>query len=340
MLGAPGASWYAGRMDTARKTLRWLPAVIILILVPIIALVTGMGTPAEATMDIPSPLPSPPLVSEHRSEAQDEPSLVEALTPDNDALVRYLYDSMRVWTKLADEDADQAALAKAEKLTAQGTWPVAADAQHKVEASIQNHKEARARYASIASDIVTVVRSERPAFPSDENRSRTAVLVATVAFYEAAFMGYVDQGLCNDWKWRHPTTTGPGAVSVDEVKQRMGILKAGSCDGGWAFSMWQIHPFDSSWHEGMVLLDDAHEWSFASYVHDGEDRPIILGKDMIADRRVAARMALHMLRRSLGAQGAGNLCGYTGETQSCWKGALRQNFASDWSAKHPFVPER
>lgn len=326
-------------MDTARKTLRWLPAVIILVLVPIIALVTGLCTPAEATTDIPSSLPSPRLVSEIRTEAPDEPALVEALTPDNDALVRYLYDSMRVWTKLPDEDADQAALAKAQKLTSQGTWPGAAEAQRKVEASIENHKAARARYASIASDIVTVVRSERPAFPSDENRSRTAVLVAGVAFYEAAFLGYVDDGLCNDWKWRHPMTTGPGALTLDEVKQRMGILKAGSCDGGWAYSMWQIHPFDFSWREGMVLLDDGREWSFASYVHDGQDRPIILGKDMIADRRVAARMALHMLRRALGPAGTGNLCGYTGETQSCWKGALRQNFAADWSAKHPFVPE-
>ena len=210
---------------------------------------------------------------------------------------------MRVWTKLPDEDADQAALAKAQKLTSQGTWPGAAEAQRKVEASIENHKAARARYASIASDIVTVVRSERPAFPSDENRSRTAVLVAGVAFYEAAFLGYVDDGLCNDWKWRHPMTTGPGASTLDEVKQRMGILKAGSCDGGWAYSMWGIHPFDFSWREGMVLLDDGREWSFASYVHDGQDRPITLGKDMIADRRVAARMALHMLRRALVSPG-------------------------------------
>ena len=322
-------------METARKTLRWLPVVFILILVPVLALI--MGTPAEATTDSHPSLPPRQAVHVTRLDQEEPTQLVEALSPDNDALVRYLYDSMRAWTKLPDEDANRAALDKAQKLTAQGTWSGAADAQRRAEASVKNHEDARARYASIASDIVTVVRSERPAFASDENRSRTAVLVATVAFWEAAFVGYVDQGLCNDWKWRHPKTTGPDALTVDEVKQRMGVLKGGSCDGGWAYSLWQIHPFDSNWREGMVLLDDGREWSFASYIHDGIERPIITGKDMIADRQVAARVALRMLRRALGPSGTGNLCGYTGESQSCWKAALRQNFASDWSAKHPFV---
>jgi hypothetical protein len=319
-------------MDSAKKTLRWLPAVMIL--ASVVAL--GAWTPAEATMDI-AVKPHVLRAATSRVAQASDPDLVEALSADNDALVRYIDESMLAWTKMPSAQEDDAALAQAQDRAAKAqgqTW--ATVAVKRAQDAAEYHAAARARYGSIASDIVHMVRSEKPAFPSDEDRSRTAVLVATVAFYEGAFAAYVDKGQCNDWKWRHPKTSGPDAMAADEVAARKALLASGGCDGGWAYSLWQIHPFDSSWREGIVLLDDSRQWSFASYVHDGVERKVIMGSDLIADRQLASQVALRMLRRSLGPTGSGNLCGYTGEGSSCWKAALRQNFALDWSRRHPF----
>lgn len=126
-------------------------------------------------------------------------------------------------------------------------------------------------------------------------------------------------------------------MTADDVKARYNLLAAGSCDGGWAYTMWQIHPYSPDWNEGIVLLDDGREWSYAQYLHDGRQHDIIKGKDMTTNRQTAARVALHMLRRSLGPKGENGLCGYTGEGGDCHKAALRENFAKDWSSKHPFV---
>jgi len=182
---------------------------------------------------------------------------------------------------------------------------------------------------------VTVARDEEPLFEGDVDRSKSAVLVATVAFFESGFAAYVDKGLCNDWSWRRPKTTGPDAVPAGEIRRRKSLLAAGSCDGGLAYSDWQIHPFDVRHRDGMVLLDGPRAWAFVADVHDGQTHDVIHGKDMIEDRRKAARVALHMLRRALG-RGPSNLCGYTGERGDCPKGAQRLRFALDWSRKHPF----
>ena len=296
-------------MDTARKTLRWLPAFLILVLVPVAALI--MGTSAEATVDhAPAVMTH---VSLHAAPADRETLQVDVLSPDNDALVRYIFDSMRTWTKLPSDGSD----------------PVGDDAR------VARNASARARQASTAGDIVSVVRSEQALFEGDTDRSRTAVLVAALAFFESGFAEYVDAGQCNDWSWKHPRTTGPDAVPADEVKRRKSLLASGPCDGGFAYSDWQIHPFDSIWRDGLVLLDGPRSWSFAADVGDVQEHEIIHGKDMIEDRRKAARVALHMLRRAMGT-GRSNLCGYTGESGSCPKGAQRMKFALDWSSRHPF----
>ena len=98
----------------------------------------------------------------------------------------------------------------------------------------------------------------------------------------------------------------------------------------------QIHPFDAVYRDGVVLLDGQRAWAFAADISDGVKRDVIRGSDMIADRRKAVRVALHMLRRAT-LPGRTNLCGYTGEMEAgCPKGAKRLNFALDWSRKHPF----
>jgi len=327
-------------MDTARKTpLRWVPIGMMLALVPVAGL---LGTSAGATMDTPSPRPVVqdhgllPRVADHEAEVP----LVEAGVAESDPLVKYLYESMRTWTKLPDEAGDAARIVSAKDAAAKAVGtPMAAStatAEKRAEELSETHAKMRDRFASIASDIVAVVRSEKPAFPSDENRAKTAVLVAGVGFFEAAFQYYVDAGLCNQWKWRHPKA-GDDGMTADDVRDRYNLMASGSCDGGWAYTVWQIHPYSPDWSDGIVLLDDGREWSYAQYVHDGQEHPIIKGKDMIADRRTGARVALHMLRRALGPKGDHGLCGYTGEGGDCHKAALRENFARDWSNKHPFM---
>jgi hypothetical protein len=301
-------------METVRKTYHWLlPS--FLILVSVVALVASSS--AEATVDGPvhfnkailtSTMPQAPSVA----VVEDEAIKVEAATPDNDALVRHLYDAMRSWTSLPSEAKDPVDASRASRNAA-----------------------SRARLAATASDIVTVARSEEPLFEGDADRSRSAVLVATVAFFESGFAEYVDKGECNDWDWKHPKVTGPDAVPADEIRRRRALLAAGPCDGGLAYSDWQIHPFDSRFRDGMVLFDGARAWAFAADINDGKEHEVIYGKDMIADRKKAARVALHMLRRALG-RGADNLCGYTGERGDCPKGAQRLKFAVDWSRRHPF----
>jgi hypothetical protein len=306
---------------------------IVLTAVPLAAL---LGSSAEATMDTPSPRSMVQVDGLLPSAADHEAPLVEATDP----LVTYLYESMRAWTKLPDEAGDVAHLAAARDAAIKAMGgPMAAStdaAERHAEELVDIHAKMRVRFMEIASDVVTVVRSEKPAFPSDENRSRTAVLVAGVALFEAAFQYYVDAGLCNQWKWRHPKA-GEDGMTADDVKDRYNLLAAGSCDGGWAYTMWQIHPYSPDWNEGIVLLDDGREWSYAQYVRDGEEHEVIKGKDMIGNRQTGARVALHMLRRSLGARGENGLCGYTGEGGDCHKALLRENFAKSWSSKHPFV---
>ena len=190
-------------MDTARKTFRWsLP--ILLILVSVIALVAW--SPAEATVDGPAhfSLRCRAMPRTNRVAADDEVITVEAASPDNDTLVRYLYDSMRAWTRLPSEEGDPADAAR-----------------------VARNTDSRARLASTASDIVTVARDEEPLFEGDEDRSKSAVLVATVAFFESGFAEYVDKGQCNDWNWKHPKTSGPGAVPADEIE-----ASQGACGGG------------------------------------------------------------------------------------------------------------
>lgn len=146
--------------------------------------------------------------------------------------------------------------------------------------------------SSIADDIASVSLQEPPLFSSDASRARTALLLASVARYESNFAPWVDTGLCNDRLWRR----GDGG----------GLTRRwGDCDGGHAFSLWQIHAG-------------------------------ALGQTMIGDRRVAIREAITRLRVSLDA-GKG-LCWYTGENASgeCPKAELRLRTAQVWAVGHPF----
>ena len=167
------------------------------------------------------------------------------------------------------------------------------------------------RAATIADDIVAVVSEEtEPAvFPQDDDRHKTATLIATLAFWESNFQLYVDNGSCDDRAWR-------------KTREGRATLLSGDCDGGWAYSMFQIHP------EGGIALEPGGGWHHEFGAIDGQA--------MLADRKVAVRVALHMARQSIG-HGAG-LCQYSGEIGPCPKAAARLSFAQRWWAAHPYQP--
>lgn len=137
----------------------------------------------------------------------------------------------------------------------------------------------------IASDIATVSLSESPEAPA-----KAASVLVSLAFHEGRFREYVDSGLCNDKAWR----------KSKEGKATM--LNGGDCDGGYAYSLWQIHPYESK----------------------------ITGKDLIRERRTAARVAWNYIKKN-------GWCGYSGEGfGQCPKAETRRLVAANYLAKHPF----
>lgn len=159
-----------------------------------------------------------------------------------------------------------------------------------------------ARYTSLAEDVAAVVEdaSEPPLFKDDFTKVKSGLLVMSTARYESRFAVNVDTGHCKKWE----------------------------CDGGIAYTMWQIHPMQG-------LKFDGDMWTYST----ASDR--ITGAAMIADRKLAAKMALHMIRHSM--KQAQSLCIYIGEP--CGKGAkhpkadARMNSAVIFLRENPYVPE-
>jgi hypothetical protein len=193
-------------------------------------------------------------------------------------------------------------------------------------------------FETIARDMVSVVLDpgEPALFADTAEKERTAILLATMAYYEGHFWPYVDSGLCNDPKEKNNP-----------------ILRNGNCDNGEAISFWQIHP-----GRGIVLLDNGL-YGYRVSVTDKAPRvgvraasadatrarplsvdPLSVVESKVAtaeslhDRRFAAKTALHMLRASLKRDGT--LCEYTGELKPCPKAEKRLKFAREWSDKHPY----
>lgn len=166
------------------------------------------------------------------------------------------------------------------------------------------------RYTAIAHDIAEVCLDpeEPPVFRSGEEDGRvpTCVLLGSIAFHEGHFFKFVDDGSCNQKGFKPD--------------------RRGTCDNGKAFSIWQIQPGKS----GLILFDDTWGWW---NVRSQERR--ITGDDLIRDRQLAARTALHMARQSLKV---GSLCVYTGEPckERHPRANLRLDAAMKWSRKNPF----
>jgi hypothetical protein len=160
------------------------------------------------------------------------------------------------------------------------------------------------RMRSIAHDIAEVsVEARAPLFDEgDEDRSRTALLLASISRHESNYAAWVDSGECNDETWR----SGPRGADLAKRVPNM-------CDGGHAYGVAQVHPFPGG----------------------------PTAEQMRADRKVALRAALVLLRGSFARareSGGELLCGYTGERGSCPKAARRLRDAEVWRLGHPFDP--
>ena len=148
----------------------------------------------------------------------------------------------------------------------------------------------------VAASIADVAAHDAPAWPDDTTGARSAVLLAALAYFEGdRFASYVDDGTCNK----------PG-FRLHDARARYG-----TCDGGLAHSLWQIHEIE---------LADPLEVASAT---------------TLTDRTFAAHIALRLARQSLAA--TGTLQNYTGE----WSGPHpkadeRLKFALKASAAQPF----
>ena len=129
-----------------------------------------------------------------------------------------------------------------------------------------------------------------------------AVLLASLAYYEGSrFAEYVDASRCTDKEWR----------KVHAHAMRIG----GECDGGYAHTLWQIHPFRPAPTATIYPVCDV--------------------SDVDTSRFGAARCALEIARKSI--SGRDNLTLYTGENDYDHpKADERLNFARETIRKHPY----
>ncbi len=146
-----------------------------------------------------------------------------------------------------------------------------------------------ADYEDVAHDIASVV-----------DLGNDATLLATLAYMECGFAQFVDDWECNDPAWR----ASPEGQS---------IMGGKSCDGGAAYSIWQIHPIIDT---TSPLYATCSLWA-------------------ISTRPGAAKCALAIARSSMEA--TSSLQNYTGE----WgddhpKADRRLDMANRAIARRPF----
>jgi len=170
---------------------------------------------------------------------------------------------------------------------------------------LETEDQARARYATIAADVAAVAAdpAEPPVFQGADGRTKTALVLLSVAFWESAFRVDVDSGKC----------------------------KPPECDNGHAFTLWQLHPEDGVIFDGDVYTfarnrSPAWRADHAAEIYDGAA--------LLKDRKLAARVALHMIRYSFKA--TQSLGVYTGEGKNGPKAKQRFEHALKWLRVHPF----
>lgn len=184
----------------------------------------------------------------------------------------------------------------------------------------EDQTQARARYEAIARDIVDVSFDDNntPLFKGADGRAKTALLSAAIGSLEGGYHKWVDDGTCNTAAFQ----------AVAQAQHR------NECDGGAAFSIWQIHI-----EAGYIFKDDEltqTRFLPKSYVSAHTD-DLITKARIVADRHVAALMAYYLMRYSL--HNYHSLCSYTGE--SCTGrhplADVRLGRAEAYLRTHPFT---
>ena len=141
-------------------------------------------------------------------------------------------------------------------------------------------------YAELAHAVAAVAERVDPIRPEKpQARLYTAMVLIGLAYKEGArFAAYVADGRCNDPAWR-----------ASSEGQR--LLRWGGCDGGKAYSLWQVHI------EGRRVTPE-----------------------QMMDQEFAATQAAEIARKSFA--GSKGLCWYTGEWGGpCPKAREREEFA-------------
>jgi len=187
----------------------------------------------------------------------------------------------------------------------------------------EDEADARARYESIADDIVEIAFDDtlKPLFTGDDGRLKTALALTAVPSLEGGFHKWVDDGTCNTAKFQ---------LHLGHVE----------CDGGHAWSIWQLHMYNYVIKDGELtqaqylqnsLKPEDRDWMRA---HQGE---IITPQQIVADRKLAVKIAYYLMYYSL--HNFHSLCAYSGERcdGSHPLADHRLSRGIDYLRAHPFV---
>lgn len=189
---------------------------------------------------------------------------------------------------------------------------------HSLTAYGETEDQVRARFEAIARNIASVSAdpNEEAIFSGQAPRVRTALLLASIGSFEGGWQRFVEEGNCN--------------LAGFKADRR------GDCDGGHAFTSWQIHIAGGGFlYVGGRLTNKLYA---ASYAKDHPDE-IIDGHKLVSDQKLAIRVAKDLIIETKSHDCT--LCGYSGESTfgDHPKADARLNRAKDYWAHHPFVDE-
>lgn len=191
----------------------------------------------------------------------------------------------------------------------------------------EDQDEALARYEATARDIVSIALNSdnKPMFTGDSGRVKTALQLASIGSFEGGFHKWVENGWCNTPIWQ-------------EFDHKNKMVE---CDGGAAWSNWQIHMYHF-----LIRGPEMVQLQYLKNSLKPEDREyakvhadeVIKGEQLVSDHKFAAQVAYYLAYSSIHKNHS--LCEYSGEPcdgDHHPLAQLRQDRAVDYFKKHPFV---
>lgn len=190
----------------------------------------------------------------------------------------------------------------------------------------EDETDVRQRYESIADDIVDVAYDDalKPLFTGEEGRLKTALMLTAMPSLEGGFHKWVDDGTCN-------------TRTFQTHMQAQGKME---CDGGLAWSLWQLHMYNYVIKDGMLTqaqyLQNSLKQEDRDWIRNHKSE-IITPQQVIADRKLAVKIAYYLMYYSL--HNFQTLCAYTGEHCEGPHPLAdhRRNRGVDYLRAHPFT---